>query len=799
MQDFTIRDQKVSLVKHGKYYKIELLIKKNNTWVKNFELIPISLENNENMNATKINSIESHINYFKVILGNDSKYRVITQISASESLYPWIHFRTTLTSDKNIRFINKGPEIHLTHKPMIKSQKNVVNINQPTKHTPPTNEWKSNDLPAAYIWNPESGLETFFFVNLTEMDWMSPETIERFSIYECGIQSNNIFGLLTRVPLNKPVKIPPNTVIVFDYYLSQNYREKKPTKWESVKELINKCFQLIPGSVPFPCDDLSWHRFSDNCISDLMKEHYCWEGGKDRCTPLYHAYVRDVAEIKRREAFKWTKKYKFFETMTMLDILPPWILYLQLHENIEQKNHVEKTCQSLKFFIDSDNNFLYNNIYSNDNVLEISKPDDYAIGDSWYFFEPIIRFGWLIRLLPSNSIPRDYKDDYLSAFNTMCEKAKEFVSLHNYEITAFYDPYTMNPLKKVLELNNNRKNLLIKNRGEEDIAWKIIAKNYACLGMYIYLMIQGFYFFKKNDFISESRKAADIFMNFSPDELFWEPLEIAYGVAGFTELYQLTDNVDYLDFANCLLLNELRMFYWYNDNSFNWKNKRNNLGLVQACIGIRYPAMKENVESIYPWLILLKTGTISLGILKFFNLIRINSFYYFSKVLPSELIYPPRRESPCSYIPFEDLEMLETPPHYSSTQEPSPKGKRTGILGREIYGAGEVIWLYLMFEALATSDNENIMILNVDLFNFEMISFPPNKQNFIIFNPLNKNVSFRLFFNSFKEGRWNVKITSLDKQEIISKIKANNKHLVNGLEITLDSMKARFIIIEKMN
>ena len=161
------------------------------------------------------------------------------------------------------------------------------------------------------------------------------------------------------------------------------------------------------------------------------------------------------------------------------------------------------------------------------------------------------------------------------------------------------------------------------------------------------------------------------------------------------------------------------MFYWYEDNSMNWEGKRRIQGLPMACVGIRYPAMKENLESIYPWTIFLKIvienryyELISIGLLKFLNLIRINSFYYFSNVLPEEIIYPPRRNSECLFIPFEDLEMLETPAHFSRSQELVKKGKRTGVLGRECYGAGEVIWLFLLYEGLAFVDNQNIMILN---------------------------------------------------------------------------------------
>jgi hypothetical protein len=737
-------------------------------------------------------------NSFEITLFSEKKgnYLIQTEISTNKELLPWFHIKTTLVTKKNTKFFKKGPDVQLQLNPNISLMNNHVKINQPTKHTPPTDEWLSNDFPAGYVWNDQSKLETLIFFDFSAMDWMSQQTIERFSFYDIGVQSDGKFGLIQRILFKEPLMLPSNSELVFDYYISQDFREMKPSKWDAVETLISKCFQFLPNRISFPNKDLSWEKFCNGCIEDLMKEQFCWE---DIDFPRYYAYVQDSSELKRREAFN--RNYLIFETMTLLDILPPWLIYLQIHENVNkyQLNHVKRTSLGLKQFIDSDN-FLHNNItVDKKNKIVINKPTDYSIGDSWYFFEPIVRFGWFIRLQTLTS----EVDEYSPAFKVMCEKAIEFTKLHNYEINAFYDPYTFAPLNQVLESNNERKKLLIDNRGEEDINWKMIAKNYACLGIFIYLMTQANYLFDSREYLNYATKAAKKFLKFSPDELFWEPIEIAYGVAGFTELGNITGDDEYLKFANSLLLNELRMFYWYNDNSRYWKNKRNIQGLAQACVGIRYPAMKENVESVYPWLILMKTGQFSAEILKIFNLIRINSFYYFSNVLKSiglkDSIYPPRLDSPCEYIPFEDLELLETPAHFSKTQSFSPKGKRTGILGREIYGAGEVIWLYLMFEALAKTNNQDIMILNLDLFDFKLMeNFPPKKINFIIYNPFSHQSSCDVMFFYPKNENQILTIRS-SKLEIKSKTDYSIDQLKKGIEVSLDSDTFMYLTLETVN
>ena len=740
--EFLISNQKIVFQKREKDIYIDFYVNNGTKWIKSLSTPIISFEWGI-YSVLTLQKVETSNHSFKVYLSkkiaHDMEINAI--IESYPDINPWIHFKIEILPLKKLIFQKEAPEILL---PILNFKQSIV-INQPTKHTPPTNEWKSNDLPASYHWDSKNKIETCFFVDFSQMKWMSPKTFERFSLYECGHQSSGKFGLLNRIPLPSQVGIQKHFSLLYDFYITQNYSDKPIDKWNAVESLISHCFRLIPGVVKFPKFNLSWTDYSKGCIKDLMKENYCWFDPKN---PKYYAYVLDESEIERRRA--WESRH-VVETMTMLDILPPWILYLKLHYDEKQVQHVRKTCQSILHFSDPESKFLYNNLKkTTSNEYEIIKPTNLSIGDSWYFFEPIARFGFMLKLLPfvlQNTELKQYSD----IFRVMSEKSQVFVKKHNYRISAFYNPISLQPFSENSEEIITK---LVERRGKKDINWKIIAQNYACLCIFIYIQIKAYYIYKETKFLEEAEKGAYELAKILPDELFWEPLEIAYGIAGLSELYQITHKLFFLEFAKKLILNELRMFYWYNDNSFDWEGKRNNLGLVMACIGIRYPAMKENIESIYPWLSFLKTAIkneqfdiIPLEILKFFNLIRINSFYYFSEVLSKDLIYPSRVKTPCPYIPFEDLEMLETPSHCSKTQPKVQKGKRTGTLGREIYGAGETLWLYLMFEALAVADKSDIMILNIDLFDFNFNDdFPPKKPTFIIFNPYKKQIETVITF-----------------------------------------------------
>jgi len=63
-------------------------------------------------------------------------------------------------------------------------------------------------------------------------------------------------------------------------------------------------------------------------------------------------------------------------------------------------------------------------------------------------------------------------------------------------------------------------------------------------------------------------------------------------------------------------------------------------------------------------------------------------------------------------------------------------GGQTGNVGKEIYGAGECLWLYLMFEALGQVKDRELMMVNLDLLDVSDVKqFPPRPLNFILYNP----------------------------------------------------------------
>jgi hypothetical protein len=140
-----------------------------------------------------------------------------------------------------------------------------------------------------------------------------------------------------------------------------------------------------------------------------------------------------------------------------------------------------------------------------------------------------------------------------------------------------------------------------------------------------------------------------------------------------------------------------------------------------------YPAFKENVEAILPWTGVMRRGVIVEALLRFMDQQRRNNFYYFESCQGLT-----GKQSLCPFIPYENLGTLEL-------------GGQTGVVGKEIYGSGEVLWLYLIFEALGTTNDRELMLVNLDLLEaLDSAKFPPRELNFILFNPTGSTRSARI-------------------------------------------------------
>jgi len=294
--------------------------------------------------------------------------------------------------------------------------------------------------------------------------------------------------------------------------------------------------------------------------------------------------------------------------------------------------------------------------------------------DSWYPFEnSLIKYPMIASLAASEEVRRNFLD----AFESAQKMAHQFDYLFPiyYEVASFH----------------------AQGAGT----------NYAVGGLYAWAAIIANRLTGEDRYREEARRAIRVLYTVPSDRLFHEPQELAYGALASAEL-ELQDEALYL------LYEQLRMFYWYSDPSQKNHDIR---GMVQAAASILYPAFKENVEAILPWTGIMKRGTVPEGLLRFMDQQRRNNFSFFENCSGD------REKAEMGFIPFENLGTLEL-------------GGQTGNVGKEIYGAGECLWMYLMFEALGQVQDRDLMMVNLDLLDvFDVKQFPPHPLHFILYNP----------------------------------------------------------------
>lgn len=295
--------------------------------------------------------------------------------------------------------------------------------------------------------------------------------------------------------------------------------------------------------------------------------------------------------------------------------------------------------------------------------------------DSWYPFENgLIKYPVIGALSQSKTLT----DNFLQAYETAIRMAHRY----NYLFPIYYRTGSLDQ--------------------------KGAGTNYAVGGLYAWGGVIAHRLTGNAKYLDEARHAVDVLTTVRAASLFHEPQELAFGALAATELGMP-------DAARYLLYEQLRMLYWYSDPSQKTHDIR---GMFQAAASILYPAFKENVEAILPWTGVLKRGVMVEGLLPILDQQRRNNFYYFDACLDATA-----SQSLLPFIPYENLGTLEL-------------GGRTGMVGKEIYGSGEVLWLYLMFEALGTTSDRDMMLVSLDLLDaLDSNDFPARELNFILFNP----------------------------------------------------------------
>jgi hypothetical protein len=266
-------------------------------------------------------------------------------------------------------------------------------------------------------------------------------------------------------------------------------------------------------------------------------------------------------------------------------------------------------------------------------------------------------------------------------------------------------------------------------------------------GLYAAGCVLGWQMFGERAWLEEAAQALRTLYALPPHLLTHEPQQLSFGAAAAQYLARLGEDApggeDWSQVAADLVRLSLRMGYWGQDAAVPMYDAR---GMFQACASLCYPAYKENVEVLLAWPELLRddaaltpwpplphgegesdqatrsgfTPELTRLMAAFANLGRCHNTSFFDDYLPEDV-----RRGPCPAIPYEDVATAEF--------------LYTATLGKELYGAGEVLWSALMFDALGQVDaaNADVLCLSLDVPTLDLnaSAVPHAALNFLVYNP----------------------------------------------------------------
>jgi hypothetical protein len=349
------------------------------------------------------------------------------------------------------------------------------------------------------------------------------------------------------------------------------------------------------------------------------------------------------------------------------------------------------------------------------------------VGDLWYFFEnALIKLPW-VAAITGNAQLKDMFFDALASATKLARRVR-------YLFPLFVDHAENEPIGS--------------------------ATNYSVGGLYAYGHMLA-YALGAGDAHRDEARAALATMHALPiDRLWHEPQQLGFAAAAAALVYEQTHEPVAASWAVDFLTAQLRMVYW-DDRSPRGEPL---VGMFQACASLLYPAFKENVEALLPWPHLLRVGlgdaTLMLRVL---DAQRRHNRAFFDTLRDGT-------EQRCPYIPYENLGTVELP--------------EAGQIGKEIYGAGEVFWLYLLLEGLGRADDPEVLVCSLDLPNLEVLArFPPLSRTFVVFNPTDVARSSVVHVPVLPEGRYRIicdgqhyETTSSGAVDIPLNLSAGHKH-----------------------
>ncbi|GGD84335.1 hypothetical protein [Paenibacillus nasutitermitis] len=554
-----------------------------------------------------------------------------------------------------------------------------TSINNPTKWN---DEAHGNDCPAMYYYDSYYHFDLMMYFDMTDMTWMSRDNIARFLNYRCGFRRRYkpapAYELGLYADGFSGTAFPAGTQR-FTYYVKARQRLSVPTETTALKELIDHCLQLVPAESQWPEKATDWEDFTQRCTQDLL-DPQCW-GANDIYDDYILNYVNGYSPAWE-EAFESKNLTIDFKASPCIDsaafIGYPLSVVNALKSGGPYSELLERILNFTRVYIRHKTEKNRARVDSgNATFLE-------GVAGTWQFVY-ILEQIWQIAHLHHDQELLDYV---------------------HHEVDEILIPLSRN-VNYLYPLSFDLATLRRHGNGDA----------YMVAGIYAYFMLNVYKATGQPRYLEEAQRSIRPLLALPVNSLSQEVFMFGLGIQAASELYKLTGEAEYKEIYDYLLAQNLRMMYWFDDNTKEEYRDYNTFAMFQACTPIIYPAFFENIECLARIASTLDTNEAGVGLLRVLNHARKNNLYLFPQCLPEN-----RHSSNLMYIPFENLGVLED--------------EKTGWIGQEIYGCGQVYQAYLMWEAFGKSSDRDVMVLNLDNYKIADLEGVRNLEvSFIVYNP----------------------------------------------------------------
>ena len=548
-----------------------------------------------------------------------------------------------------------------------------TSIDNPTKWN---DEARGNDFPALYYFDSYRRYDLMMFFDMTAMDWMGRENIARFLNYRCGFRRSYKPTPSHEVGLHADgfsgTSFPADEQH-FAYSIKLRPQPDAPTEAHALTELIAECLKLVPSSSSF---------------SSFPTGATDWQDFARRC----------AEQLMDPQCWGSNAQFEDYILNYVNGYSPAWA------EAFEGKNLTidfkAQPCLDSAAFI----------AFPLTVLNAVRNEPQYAT-----LLERIQKF--VSGFLDSDSNPYTNNVGVSGTWQHLYILEQLWMTAQLHRDGRILEMIRLEVRDRIIPLARNVAHLFPLSFDKATLRKSGNGDAYAIGGLYAYFMFNLYRAEGDAMFLEEAKLALRALLHLPVNSVSQEVFLFGLGLQAADLVHRETGEAIFKEVYDYLLAQNLRMMYWYTDRTQLEYRDYNIYGMFQACTPIIYPAFFENIECLARIASTLITNPPSLGLLRVFDHARKNNFFMFPACLPEN-----RHTSSLLHIPFENLGVLED--------------EKTGWIGQEIYGCGQVFQAYLMWEALAQSSDRSVMVLNLNNYRaLELGNLERGGLSFIVFNP----------------------------------------------------------------